>query len=318
MQVHVDVAALVDPDLLGRDDDDAVPDAGDVGRAVDVAGDDKAPRYVLEGQAQKRRRAGGGDGHVDDAVLEVRQAARGRGPGRRGGQDNVEARVAGKVDVPRGGEAGLPYSYASARPGELLVVVLGERGEVTNSVRLVVRRRGWFPGGLDRTPPKDPRIFLLPGSIVNGLRGPRFELKLRLGSQFGEFLVQLLRQVLDDLEDGLARERRKQGIYERPYLAVYPLVIGRHKVARIGNLVCKFGQAVEDALLGILPLAADLSQGAELLDPLLEVFWRLATRRNGSSCGGSSHTGCLRLELAVEAVLGVHGRTSTCTIKGQS
>ncbi len=93
VKVDIDVGALVDADLSSGHDDDAVADAGDVGRAVHVAGDDEALGDVLEGQAQKAALPVAGTDMSTTQPSRVGQAPLRGGVGRRAGQDDVEARV---------------------------------------------------------------------------------------------------------------------------------------------------------------------------------------------------------------------------------
>ena len=124
-EVDVDVAALVDADLARGDDHDRVLKPREVRRAAHPARDNQAAADILDRQAREGR-AGCRRRHVHHAAVEVRQAARGSGVGRAGGQTDVQPCVALQRDGPRLSEA-RPAHRGLGALAELLVVVLRGR-----------------------------------------------------------------------------------------------------------------------------------------------------------------------------------------------
>lgn len=124
----------MDPDLPGCHDDDAIRYAGDVRRAIDVAGNDEGTVDALEHEAGEGSAAGGDHGHVDNAVADIGQATRGSGTGGSGGQDNVQARLA-ENDNLLGRRKARGADARRAWLRHFLVVVLGlDRGQIGHGI----------------------------------------------------------------------------------------------------------------------------------------------------------------------------------------
>ena len=125
VQVYVNILAFVDPHLPSSHNDNTACYSRHVSRPCYVSGNDEALVDILHSEPSKRSASGGrGSRHVDDAPLEISQAAVRSRPRRRRWKDDVQPSVPRYRDVSGGGKAGL--SDFGTRLGHLLVVVLGQ------------------------------------------------------------------------------------------------------------------------------------------------------------------------------------------------
>lgn len=100
VEVDVNIAALMDSDLPGYNHQDTIRHPCDMDWTVDATRDDEAVGYVLDGKTGESSARGCRDRHVDDAVAQIRQSARGSGPSCRGWKNDMETRVVGNTNVP--------------------------------------------------------------------------------------------------------------------------------------------------------------------------------------------------------------------------
>lgn len=122
VQVDVHILALMDAHLPCCDDQNAVCHTSNVNRAIDPTRDDQTVRNVSQRQSWKWPALCRGNGHVNDAAVQLGQAARCGGSGRRGWENNVEVCLLRDADAAGCREAGLA-NEVRAWLGEFRVIV---------------------------------------------------------------------------------------------------------------------------------------------------------------------------------------------------
>lgn len=91
MEVNVHVATFMDADLSGNHHQSAIFHVCDMHGTIDAPGDDETFGDILDGKTRKGGASRSRGRHINNALVEIRQAPRGGGSGRRRGQDNVKA-----------------------------------------------------------------------------------------------------------------------------------------------------------------------------------------------------------------------------------